>query len=271
MAGPPAPPVGTSGATTGSLFLLHPYSIGWRWGEKKAQEQMGGAFLAWALAAFAGDAAVDARSEGPDCVLSAVDHRPDKRVWYEGLDPEATHTDLAAFLGRWTTTLEERGWALQGLTTDGSALDPEPLRIVFGDVPPPLCPCHRRTDLPKGVWKVLATERERLARSPPKGKRGRPSSTEHAARRRARTSQSMQQNSRDGFPERFLWVKRHGKPSARKRLLPMPRGLPQLRQLREIMEHMDALCARRGRTQPALDKRKKWRQWVKRFPGMGDP
>jgi hypothetical protein len=36
---------------------------------------MGGAFLAWAREAFAGDAAVDERYEGPYCVRSAVDNR----------------------------------------------------------------------------------------------------------------------------------------------------------------------------------------------------
>src|SRR5438093_13524177 len=59
MACPTDPPVGTSGATTGYLFLLLPYRIVWRRGEKKAQEHMGGAFLEWALEAFSGYAAVD--------------------------------------------------------------------------------------------------------------------------------------------------------------------------------------------------------------------
>ena len=59
MAGPTDPPVGTSGATTGYLFLVPPDRLGWRRGEKKAHEQMGGAFLEGALAALSGDAAVD--------------------------------------------------------------------------------------------------------------------------------------------------------------------------------------------------------------------
>ena len=50
----------------------------------------------------------------------------------------------------------------------------------------------------------------------------------------------------------------------------MTRGLPHLRKLREIMEHMYALFDRRCRTQTALDKLKKLRQWVKRFTGIGD-
>src|SRR2546421_12538575 len=96
---------------------------------------MGGAFLEWALAAFSGYAAVDELYEGPYCVLSAVDNRQYKRVLYEVLDHDATHTDIEAFLGRLKTALDERGLVLKGITTDGSALYPEPIRIVFGDVP----------------------------------------------------------------------------------------------------------------------------------------
>jgi hypothetical protein len=89
---------------------------------------MGGAFLAWALEALSGYAAVDELSEGPSCVLSAVDNRQDKRVLYEVLDHDATHTDIEAFLGRLKTALDARGLALKGITTDGSALGrvPEP-------------------------------------------------------------------------------------------------------------------------------------------------
>ena len=50
----------------------------------------------------------------------------------------------------------------------------------------------------------------------------------------------------------------------------MTRGLPHLRKLREIMEHIYALFDRRCRTQTALDKLKKLRQWVKRFTWIGD-
>src|SRR6266446_8890752 len=270
MAYPTDPPVGTSGATIVCLSLLPPCRIGWRRGEKKAQGHMGGAFLAWALEAFAGYAAVDELYEGPYGVLSAVDNRQDKRVWYEVLDHDATHTDIAAFLGRLKTALDERGVALKGITTDGSALYPEPIRIVFGDVPPQLCPFHIIKDLTQGVLKAVAKERERLARSKPKVKRGRPSSKEHAARRRARTSKSLQQKISALFHDRFLFVKRHGKPSERTRLLHMTRGLPQLRKRREIMEHLYALFDRRCRTQTALDKLKKLRQWVTRFTWMGD-
>src|SRR5712691_27601 len=270
MACPTDPPVGTSGATTGYLFLLQPYRIGWRRGEKKAQEHTGGAFLAWALEAFSGYAAVDELYEGPYCVLSAVDNRHYKRVLYEVLDHDATHTDIEAFLGRLQTALDELGLALKGITTDGSALYPEPIRIVFGDVPHQLCTFHVIKDLTKGVLKAVAKERERFGKSKPKLKRGRPSSKEKEARRLARKSKDIQQKISDLFQNRSLFVKRRLKPRERKRLMQITRGLPHLRKLREIMDHIYALFDRRCRTQTALSKLKKLRQWVSRFTWIGD-
>jgi len=67
-----------------------------------------------------------------------------------------------------------------------------------------------------------------------------------------------------------VFVKRRLKPSERKRLLYITRGFPQLCKLREIMDHIYALFDRRCRTQTALDRLKKLRQWVKRFKWMGD-
>ena len=199
-----------------------------------------------------------------------MDNRQYKRVLYEVLDHDATHTDIAAFLGRLKTALDERGLVLKGITTDGSALYPEPIRIVFGDVPHQLCTFHMIKDLTKGVLKAVAQARERLAQSKPKLQRGRPSSKAKEARRRARRSHNIQQKISDLFQDRFLFVKRHLKPSERKRLLHMTRGLPHLRKLREIMDHIYALFDRRCRTQTALDKLKKLRQWVQRFTWIGD-
>ena len=59
-------------------------------------------------------------------------------------------------------------------------------------------------------------------------------------------------------------------PSERKQLMSITRGLPHVRKRREIMEHMDALFDWRCRTQTALDKLRKLRQWVKRFTWIGD-
>src|SRR6266581_5914390 len=248
MACPIAPRAGTCGAIIACLCPLLPYKIGLRAGEKKAHGQMDGAFLDWALESFSGYVAADELYEGPYCVLSAVDNRRYKRILYAVLDHDPTHDDIEAFLGRLKTALDERELTLQGITTDGSALYPEPIRIVFGAVPHQLCTFHVIKDLTKGVLKAVATERERLARSKPKVKRGRPSSKEQAARRRARKSKSLQQKISDLFQDRYLFVKRRLKASERKRLMYMTRGLPHLRKLREIMEHMYALFDRRCRT-----------------------
>jgi transposase len=231
---------------------------------------MGGAFLEWALAAFSGYAAVDELDEGPYCVLSAVDNRQFKRVLYEVLDHDPTHDDIEAFLGRLKTALDDRELELKGITTDGSPLYPEPIRKVFGDVRHQLCTFHVIKDLTKGILKAIAKERKRLGQSKPKLQRGRPSSKDKEARRRARKSKDIQQKISDLFQDRFLFVQRRLKPSERKRLLHITRGLPHLRKLREIMEQVYALFDRRCRTQTALGKLKKLRQWVKRFQWIGD-
>jgi len=231
---------------------------------------MAGAFLDWALATFAGSVAADARSEGPSWVLSAVDHRQYKRLLSAVLDHDPTHDDLTVFVGRFKTALDDRGLALKGITTDGSALYPEPIRTVFGDVRHQLCTFHVIKDLTQGVLKAVATERGRLAKSKPKLGRGRPSSKDKEARRLARKSKSMQQKISDLFQDRFLFVKRRLTPLERKRLMHITRGLPQLRKLRDIMEHIYALFDRRCRTQTALGKLRKLRQWVKRFTWIGE-
>ena len=53
-------------------------------------------------------------------------------------------------------------------------------------------------------------------------------------------------------------------------MLVITRGLPHLRKLREIMDHIYALFDRRCRTPTALGKLKKLRHWVKRFKWIGD-
>jgi hypothetical protein len=231
---------------------------------------MDGAFLDWALEAFSGYVAADELYEGPYCVLSAVDNRQYKRILYEVLDHDPTHDDIKAFLGRLKGALDARDLALKGVTTDGSALYPEPIREVFGEVPHQLCTFHVIAELVKGVLRAVASERERLAKSKPKLKRGRPSAKDKAARRLARKSTSIQQKISALFQERFVFVKRRLKPSEHKRFMHITRGLPHLRKLREIIEHIYALFDRRCRTQTALGKLRKLRQWVKRFTWIGD-
>jgi transposase len=231
---------------------------------------MDDAFLDWALASFSGYVAADELYEGPYCVLSVVDNRESKRMLYAVLDHDPTHDTITTFLERLKTALTARDLVLQGITTDGSPLYPEPIRTVFGEVPHQICTFHVLKELTQGILRAVAAERTRLANSKPKLKRGRPSSKEKTARRLARKSKQIQEKISGLFQERFLFVKRRLKPRERKQLLHITRGLPQLRKLREIMEHIYALFDRRCRTHTALDKLKKLRQWVKRFTWIGD-
>src|SRR5215475_14749083 len=131
MACPTARRVGTCGATIASLCRLRRSRTGSRRGGKKAQARMDPDFLNWALADFSGYVAADELYDSPFCILSAVDNRCYKRILYDVLDHDPTHEDIRAFLGRLQTALVTRGLTLCGVTTDGSALYPEPLRKVF--------------------------------------------------------------------------------------------------------------------------------------------
>ena len=124
--------------------------------------------------------------------------------------------------------------------------------------------------LVKGVLRAVASERERLATSKPPVKRGRPSSTDKAARRLARKSKRIQPQITAIFQHRFVCVQRRLTPADRTRLGHLTRGLPHLRKLREIMAHVYALFDRRCRTHTALGKLAKLRGWVKRVTWRGD-
>src|SRR5919109_4332967 len=149
MACPTVPPAGTSGATTVSLSLLPRSRTGSRLGGKKAQARMDTDFLDWALAAFSGYVAADELYDGPFCILSAVDNRCYKRILYEVLDHAPDHDDIRAFLRRLKTALTARDLTLVGITTDGSALYPEPLPEIFRGVPHQICTFHVLADVVK--------------------------------------------------------------------------------------------------------------------------
>ncbi len=109
--------------------------------------------------------AADELYDGPFCILSAVDNRRYKRILYEVLDHDPNHDDIRAFLGRLKSALQARNLTLRGITTDGSALYPEPLAELFDGVPHQVCQFHVIKELTKGVLQAVAKERERLARS----------------------------------------------------------------------------------------------------------
>jgi len=134
--------------------------------------------------------------------------------------------------------LANRNFVLKGITTDGSALSPAPIRQVFGEVPHQLCTFHVLKELTQGVLTAVAKERERLAKSNPPLGRGRPSSQDKTVRRLAWKSKASQQKISDVFRERFLFVKRRLTQAERKRFLHLTRGWSPLRKLREIMDHI---------------------------------
>jgi Transposase len=225
-------------------------------------------FLDWALADFSGYVAADELYDGPFCILSAVDNRRYKRLLYDVLDHDPTHDDIRAFLGRLKTALSARALSLFSVTTDGSALYPEPLREVFEDVPHQICTFHIVAEVNKAVLGAVASARKGLAATQPKLPRGRPST--QAAKAAARTQKRRAGQGAAWFTHRYLFVQRHLNKTERKTLWRVSRGLPQLQKLRAIMEQVYALFDRRCRTQTALDKLATLRRRVQRFKALGD-
>src|SRR5256714_10596 len=268
MACPTARRAGTSGATIVSLSLLRRSRTGSRRGEKKAQARMDTDFLDWALADFSGYVAADELYDGPFCMLSVVDNRRYKRILYEVLDHDPTHDDIRAFFGRLKTALTARALTLVGITTDGSALYPEPLVEVFGDVPHQICTFHVLAEVVKAVLGAVASERKSLAAKQPKLPKGRPSTP--AAKQAARTKKRLEAQRTALFTHRYLFVQRHVSKTERKLLWRITRGLPHGYVLRVLMEQVYTLFDRRCRTQTALAKLDKLRRRLLRFTQVGE-
>jgi Transposase len=229
---------------------------------------MDGDFLNWALANFSGYVAADELYDGPFCILSAVDNRCYKRILYEVLDHDPTHADIRAFLERLKTALAARALTLCGVTTDGSALYPAPLREVFGEVPHQICTFHIIAEISKAVLGAMASARKGLAAHQPKLRRGRPSTP--AAKQAARTKKRLEAQRTALFTHRYLLVQRHVSKTERKMLWRITRGLPHVYGLRVLMEQVYALFDRRCRTQTALDKLDKLRRRLQRFRPLGE-
>ena len=209
-------------------------------------------YLDWALADFSGYITADELYDGPFCVLAIVDNRTFKRLSDHVLDRDPTQADVAAFFRRFRQALEARGLAVRGITTDGSALYPEPIVAAFGAVPHQVCQFHILHELNKAILSALAQERKRLAAGAPKLPRGRPGS--EAARRAARRKKRIEHKVGELFAHRYLFVKRRLSPSERATLQRISRGLPQLRTLRGLMEEVYRLFDRRCRMATALAK-----------------
>ncbi len=124
-------------------------------------------------------------------MLSAVDKRCSKRILYDVLDHDPDHEDIRAFLGRLKTALTARNLTLLGLTTDGSALYPEPLAEVLRGVPHPICTLHVIAEVVKAVLGAVASERKGLAAKQPTLPQGRPrtKAAQKAARKKKRLAE----------------------------------------------------------------------------------
>jgi hypothetical protein len=236
---------------------------GSRPGGKKAARRITTDYLDWALSDFSGFLAADELYDGPFCILSIVDHRTFKRLAYQVLDRDPTQADVEAFFRRFQTALEARGLTVRGITTDGSALYPEPIAAVFGTIPHQVCQFHVLRDVVQAVLSAVAQERKRLTAGAPKLPRGRPGTK--AARRAARRKKGIERKVGDLFAHRYLFIQRRLSPSERATLQRISRGLPQLRSLRGLMEEVYRLFDRRCRTATALAKLAALRARLRRF------
>ncbi|HTP06662.1 MAG TPA: transposase [Anaerolineae bacterium] len=243
---------------------MPPSRIGWRPGEKRATERWETDYLAWALADFSGYLAIDELYDGPFCVLSMVDNRTFKRLFYQVLVHDPTHADMLAFFQHFQAVLHMRGLAVHGITTDGSPLYPAAIAAVFGPVPHQLCEFHILKDLNQAVLRPVAQVRKQLAEQQPHLKRGWPTREQRPL---VHKRQRLQQTHRpalakgqghgqiaDLFEYRHLFVQRQLTPAERATLQRITRGFAQLRALREIVEEVYRLFDRRCRTATALTK-----------------
>jgi len=219
------------------------------------------------LAEFSGYIAADELYDGPFCVLSIVDNRTFRRITYQVLDHDPTHADMERFFHTFQVAIDGRGLMLQGITTDGSALYPEPISQVFGNVPHQVCEFHVIKELTKAVLRALAKVRKELAATKPKLGRGRPSSV--VARNAARRRKRIEQKVGDLFEHRWLFVRHDLTPAQRRSLRRITRGRPELRTLRDIIEQVYRLFDRRCRSETALDKLARLRCRVRRFKWVG--
>lgn len=205
---------------------------------------------------------MDELYDGPFCVLSIVDNRTFKRLYYQVLDHDPSHEDMVAFFQGFQAVLQARKLTVRGITTDGSPLYPATLLAVFGSVPHQICEFHILKDLNRAILRAVAQVRKQLAAEQPKLGRGRPRKVQ---RKLVQRRQRLQQKIADLFEYRHLFVQRHLTPSEQAILQHITRGLPQLRALRDIADEVYRLFDRRCRTETALAKLARLRQRVQRY------
>jgi hypothetical protein len=211
---------------------------------------------------------VDELYDGPFCVLSAVDGPNQRRLLYEVLERDPTHEDVRRFLGRLRSAIAARGGAVAGVTTDGSALYPQPLAEVFPGVPHQVCEFHVLKELTKAVLRALASIRKKLAAQAPELPRGRPKNTPEA-RRTHRRARRIKKRVADLFEHRHLFVRHHLTASQRQTLKRLVRGEARLKALRAVMDEVYRLFDRRCRTDTALAKLAQLRRRLRRYRSLG--
>lgn len=219
-------------------------------------------YLNWALADFSGYLTADELYDGPFCVLSIVDNRTFKRLFYQVLAHNPSGDDVIAFFQSFQAVLQARQLSVHGITTDGSPLYPGAIQAVWGCVPHQICEFHILKELNLAILRAVAQVRKQLAARQPKVGRGRPSG---AKRKLVQQRQRLQQKISDLFEHRFLFVQRRLTDSEQATLQRITRGLPHLQALREIMDEVYRLFDRRCRTETALAKLRRLRQRVQRF------
>ena len=239
---------------------------GSRLGGKRDAKRFETDYLDWALTDFSGYVAADELYDGPFCVLSIVDNRTFKRLFYQVLEHAPAQVDIVAFFRAFRAHLDTRRLSVKAITTDGSNLYPGAIVEVFGAIPHQICQFHVLADLSRAVLHAVASVRRGLAARQPKLKRGRPTP---AQRPLVRQRQRLQAKIADLFTHRYLFVQRHLTPGERETLHHITRGLPQLRTLRAIMDEVYQLFDRRCRTATALTKLARLRQRVQRFTQVG--
>ena len=114
---------------------------------------------------------------------------------------------------------------LCGVTTDGSALSPEPLREVFGKVPHHICQFPIVAEGVKAVLGAVASARKSLAATPPTLPKGRPRT--QAAKAAARKKKRLAAPRTALFTHRSLFVQHHLSTRERQTVWHITRGLPQ--------------------------------------------
>ena len=86
-----------------------------------------------------------------------------------------------AFFQRFQAVLQARQLTVRGITTDGSALYPVAIQVIFGSVPHQICEFHILKDLNQAILRAAAQVRKHLAAQRPSLGRGRPTRVRRAA------------------------------------------------------------------------------------------